>query len=328
MVETNVHYPTDTNLLWDAIRCALRTIGHCCEMRQVSDWRQWQYNLKKVKKALRRTQKLRRSTSKKPEQQAKREQAIREAYDTYLELSAGYLTRMEATLSGWGVADVAAPGTQEAALQYWIAAGWKQIDLIRRRVLEGEKIPHQDKVFSLFEPHTEWLSKGKAGVPVELGLNVCVMEASTGFILHHKVMQQCTDSEVAVDMVKETQRLFPRLASCSFDKGFHSPDNQKQLAELLEQVVLPRKGKLSKVHQAAENDPEFVQARRQHSAVESGINALEVHGLDRCPDRGLAHFKRYVALAVVGRNLQKLGAILQAQVLKKLQRQERRRTAA
>nr|CAA6805523.1 MAG: ISNCY family transposase [uncultured Thiotrichaceae bacterium] len=71
-----------------------------------------------------------------------------------------------------------------------------------------------------------------------------------------------------------------------------------------------QKGKLSKVRRDIENKPDFMQARRQHSAVESGINALEVHGLDRCPDRGLDHFKRYVALAVVGRNLQKLGAIL------------------
>ena len=188
--------------------------------------------------------------------------------------------------------------------------------------------PHADKVFSLFEPYTAWLCKGKAGVPVELGLNVCVMESTSGFILHHKVMQDCTDSEVAVDIVKETQARFPKLSACSFDKGFHSPTNQKTLAELLDQVVMPRKGKLSTAQREAENAPEFVNARRQHSAVESGINALEVHGLDRCPDRGLEHFKRYVALAVVGRNLQKLGAILQAKALKKLQRQEPRQRAA
>ncbi|MEZ5477422.1 MAG: hypothetical protein R3E95_08050 [Thiolinea sp.] len=56
---------------------------------------------------MRHTQKLRHSTLKKPQQQARRQQAIREAYETYLELSAGYLTRMEATSAGWGVAEVA-----------------------------------------------------------------------------------------------------------------------------------------------------------------------------------------------------------------------------
>ena len=57
----------------------------------------------------------------------------------------------------------------------------------------------------------------------------------------------------------------------------------------------------------------FQAARRAHSAVESAINALEVHGLDRCPDHGLDGFKRYVSLAVVGRNIQILGAILRKQ---------------
>jgi len=275
----------------------------------------------------RKTQKLKASTSKNPTQKAARQQAINEAHEQYLALCAQYLTRMEQTLQDWGITN-AETDTLQAQLQRWIGFGWKQVDLVRRRVLQGEKIPHQEKVFSIFEDYTEWLCKGKAGVPVELGLNVCVMEASTGFILHHKVMQHCTDSEVAVDMVKETQARFPTLSACSFDKGFHSPANQTELATLLDQVVLPRKGKLSKAHREVENAPAFVQARRQHSAVESGINALEVHGLDRCPDRGLVHFKRYVALAVVGRNLQKLGAILQAQAREKQARQEARRYAA
>lgn len=309
------------------MRCALRMMNQCCEAREVKGWRQWQYNTGQVKKAFRKTQTLKHSTSKQPEQRAQRQQAIQAAYETYLNLCGQYLDRMEVTLQDWGITEVMI-GTAEASLQGFMEYGRKQMDLIRRRVLDGEKIPHADKVFSLFEPYTEWLSKGKAGVPVELGLNVCVMESSSGFILHHKVMQHCTDSEIAVDMVEEAKIRFPRLSVCSFDKGFHSPDNQKTLAGLLDQVVMPCKGKLSKARRAAENAPDFVQARRQHSAVESGINALEVHGLDRCPDRGLDHFKCYVALAVVGRNLQKLGTILQEQALKKLQRQARRQRAA
>ena len=280
-----------------------------------------------MKKAFRLTQTLKHSTSKNPERREQRQQSIRAAYQDYLEVCVHYLDRMASTLESWGVSEVAI-GTTEADLQRFIRYGRQQMNLIRRRVLEGEKIPHADKVFSLFEPYTEWLCKGKAGVPVELGLNVCVVESASGFILHHTIMQHCTDSEIAVDMIKETQARFPKLNACSFDKGFHSPANQKRLAELLGQAVLPRKGKLSTVQRKAENATAFVQARRQHSAVESGINALEVHGLDRCPDRGLDHFKRYVALAVVGRNLQKLGAMLQGKALKQLQQQEPRRRAA
>ena len=74
----------------------------------------------------------------------------------------------------------------------------RQVDQIRRRVLEGETIPHAEKVFSIFEPHTEWVNKGKAGVPVELGLKVCVVEDQHRFILHHHVMVKATDDQVAV----------------------------------------------------------------------------------------------------------------------------------
>jgi len=96
-----------------------------------------------------------------------------------------------------------------------------------------------------------------------------------------------------VTMVTETQQRFAGLESCSFDKGFHSPANQQALQAHLKLVVLPRKGKLSQQAHAIEHADDFVKARHQHSAVESAINALEVHGLDRCPDRGIVGFKRY-----------------------------------
>jgi IS5 family transposase len=92
---------------------------------------------------------------------------------------------------------------------------------------------------------------------------------------------------------KATQEKFPSFKACSFDKGFHSPANQTDLKSLLDQVVLPKKGKLSKADQVREYAPEFKQAKKQHSAVESAINALEVHGLDKCFDHGIESFERY-----------------------------------
>lgn len=158
--------------------------------------------------------------------------------------------------------------------------------------------------------HTEWVSKGKAGIPVELGVKVCILEDQHQFILHHQVMEKKTDDQVAVSMVGEAKKRFPSLSACSFDKGFHSPENQTVLKEQLEQVVLPRKGKLSQLSSAAEQTEPFIKARHAHSAVESAINALEVHGLDMCPDHGINGFKRYVALAVVARNIHRIGDIL------------------
>ncbi len=77
-----------------------------------------------------------------------------------------------------------------ASLDGYLKHADRQAGQIRRRVLEGEAIPHAEKVFSIFEPHTEWVNKGKAGVPVELGLKVCAVEDRHGFILHHHVMEK------------------------------------------------------------------------------------------------------------------------------------------
>ena len=188
----------------------------------------------------------------------------------------------------------------------------RQIDQIIRRVVNDEKIPHNEKVFSIFEEHTEWISKGKAGVPVELGLRVCVMEDQHGFILNHMIMQKETDDKVAIPIIEDSVNKFPSLKACSFDKGFYTPSNRDNLRTLLDQVVLPKKGRLSQKDKEEQNSEEFVEARYQHSAVESAINALEIHGLDRCQDHGINGFKRYVGLAVLARNIQKVGSVIQS----------------
>ncbi len=204
----------------------------------------------------------------------------------------------------------------------------RQIDQIHRRVILEEKIPHSEKVFSIFQEHTEWISKGKAGVPVELGLKVCVLEDQFGFLIHHRVMEHETDEMVAIPMIKEAKEKFPSLNSCSFDKGFHSPANQKELQKHVDNVILPKKGKLSLADKQREHSTDFINARHQHSAVESAINALEVHGLDRCPDHGIHGFKRYVSLAVLARNIQQLGVKLRDNQRDMLRSKEKLITAA
>ena len=159
---------------------------------------------------------------------------------------------------------------------------------------------------------------------MELGLRVCIVKDQYSFILHHRVMQNETDDKIAVRIIEETLSRFADLKSCSFDKGFHSQGNQKNLAALLEKVYLPRKGRLSAINNEIEHSEEFKHARRKHSAVESSIGALVNHGLDRCPDHGIHGFKRYVALAIVARNIQIIGDLLQQKEVKALRRQERK----
>ena len=157
---------------------------------------------------------------------------------------------------------------------------------------------------------------------------VNIVEDASGYIVNHRVMENETDSEIVTDLVKHTQKLYPSFRACSFDKGFHSPGNQIELKKILDDVILPKKGKCNKEEAQLECTEEFKTAKRKHSAVESGINALEVHGLDKCLDRGLHGFKRYIAMAIVARNTQKLGSQLIAKELEKIIRKENRQKLA
>jgi transposase, IS5 family len=312
VVETNVHFPTDINLLYDAMRKIITLTAHWCNTHHVSHWRQHQHNVRHLKRLMRTAQNTKRSKAQSKERQKKNAARIIAAHQAYLDVAQHYIDKAKATLAMFAQRGDTNQFDVIAALEIegFIDHAKRQIDQTRRRVIYGQTIAHDEKVFSIFEPHTEWISKGKAGVPVELGVKVCILEDQHQFILHHMVMEKKTDDQVTVAMVTDTRKRFPTLNACSFDKGFHSPENQTALKEQLERVTLPRKGKLSQQAQAEAQSAEFIKARRAHSAVESAINALEVHGLDRCRDHGIDGFKRYVALAVVTRNIHRIGVIL------------------
>jgi IS5 family transposase len=309
------------------MRKVINLIAKLCILCSLTDWRQSKHNIKTLKRLSRKAQQLKRSTSKDRDKQALRDELIKGAHQEYIDAANVFLDKVRSTLETASIG-----GSTAIALVFVIENFMKhadrQIDQIHRRVILGEKIPHGEKVFSIFEGHTEWTSKGKAGVPVELGLKVCVLEDQYGFILKHRVMEHETDDQVAVPMIEQTKENFPRLNSCSFDKGFHSPANQKDLLQLIDNVILPKKGKLSLKDKQREYSAEFIKARHQHSAIESAINALEVHGLDRCFDHGLHGFKRYVALAVLARNIQQLGVKLREKQLAALQQKEKLKKAA
>ncbi len=323
VVETDVHYPTDINLLHDAMRKIIDLCGQAAQQHSLTGWRQYRHNKQCIKNLYRKAQKLKRSRSKDEAKIDLREIQIIEAHQALLDQSNQYLKRARETLTELSC-DVMAICLREEIHGY-IAHAERQIDQIERRVMHGQTIPHEEKVFSIFEEHTEWVSKGKAGVPVELGLRVCILEDTHGFILHHEVMEREGDEKVALRMVQGAQARFPQLRVCSFDKGFYTPSNRQELQERLDTVILPKKGKWSKKDREIETGDEFVRGRKRHSAVESAINALEVHGLDRCPDHGIDGFKRYVALSVVARNIQKLGAILLEKEKQEAQQIERLR---
>jgi hypothetical protein len=201
-------------------------------------------------------------------------------------------------------------------------------DQIERRLIKGEVIPAEEKVFSIFEPHTEWITKGKQNKKVELGLLMMITTDQNQFIVDYKVMEKERDHAQVEALLKRMDKNFPevKIVSHSFDKGYYSKENQKTLDESkVEQAILPKKGRHNQQDKERESDPEFKRLRRKHSAVESNINMLEHHGLNRCVDKGLRNFKRYVGLSVLAYNLHILGNHLIEEEKKKQERLQKQR---
>lgn len=297
VVETDVHYPTDVSLLWDAMRCLLRETGRAAKRHAVGGWRQWRHLSNEVRRLFNGVRSTRR---------AKRHPARVEGY---LARCDALVERAAATLDTLRERGAGEPTCQSIA--GWIAHARRQMDQVERRLVRGETIPHEEKVFSIFEEHTRWVSKGKAGTPVELGVPVALIEDQHQFVLHHQILWQGEDVDVAVPLVREAQELYPELRACSFDRGFHSPANRMRLDTLLDLNALPKPGRLSRVDQQREEAESFLAARRAHPGVESAINGLEHRGLDRVRSHGADGFARTVALSVLAGNLHRLGLLLQ-----------------
>lgn len=308
VVETNVHYPTDINLLWDAVRKTLQIGQTLAEDLSIQGWRQSRHHLRTTKNLYRRIQRIH---DKKQRETPQYKELIRE----YIESAKEYFNRARSSFCSLGDGCTPLQALRIENLLYFVKSGETLSKQIRQRCLHDKTIPQNEKMFSLFEPHTEWIVKGKAGITQELGIKTAILECDNGYILLGRVMQQEQDEEIAVPMITEAKKRYPQLSSCSFDKGFHSSDNQMDLAKILDKVILPRKGKLDTEELAIEQDDGFKTLRRKHAAVESAIHALENHGLDMCPDHGIDGFKRYVGLAIVARNIQLLGRRLQKEIL-------------
>ena len=167
-------------------------------------------------------------------------------------------------------------------------------------------------MFSLFAPHTEWIQKGKQRPHVELGQRLLLATDQQELIQDYAVLQ----GEPEVDQsVPVADRLLGRygaggVASLSFDKGFTRAADREFLGRYIPEVVMPKRGRKNAAETERESGKKFVELRRPHSAVESAINSLEHHGLNRCLDVGLEGYLRYVGYGVLSYNLHVLGRAL------------------
>jgi IS5 family transposase len=208
-----------------------------------------------------------------------------------------------------------APATREQLLLHYVALTEKVCDNARRRVLQGETLTNEEKIFSIFEPHTELIKRGKQPNPIQFGHNTLVIEDAVGFVVDYRVVDNgVLDQDLVVPVMKELQERFGgKIKSASFDRAFHTPANQKDLAEIVQTPCIASKGQEKGRQQQKEGTVGFRKARQNHPGVESAIGALQAgNGLKRCRDRSKRGYKRYVALGILGRNLQTLGKLLLA----------------
>ncbi len=308
VMESNVHYPTDITLIWDGVRTLISLLSKNCKEHSIGGWRESKSLFKKVKKGLRHCQNIRKRSPKTAKSIEAKIIVEKEATEAYYTLAMNIISKAEVSLIHLKQSSCSEKSIKK--ISFFIDKTQLILSQLIRRVIDGKVIPHNEKIFSLFEEYTEWISKGKAGVSQELGVRVAVVEGDLGFILHWDTMFQKTDDKVAIPLVEHTLKEFPTTKSVSFDKGFYTPHNKVILATMIETVVLPKKGRLSKKDKEESTGVQYRALRRNHSRIESAINALENHGLDRCYDKGKEAFQRYIALAVVARNILQVGRIL------------------
>lgn len=310
VLKTDVHFPTDLNLLWDSVRKCLDTVEKLRDRLPVKGMRKLKYIRKEFKSLFRSTSQL--------VFKGRNEEKKKEAVGAYLDTARQLRERFGVIVKTPSL-EIKTRALIES-LRIYNEYVEKFIDQIDRRLLKGESIPASEKVYSVFEEHTEWISKGKLGQGVELGHLVLLTTDQYHFILDYRVMEKEKDAPQVNALLERLGKTFPgkTIYSHSCDKGFYSKNNYAALEQAgTEHVILPKRGKLNKAEKEREHTVEFKALRNQHSAVESNINMLEHHGMDRCPDKGIAHYRRYVGLSVLAYNLHILGNHLLAAERKK-----------
>ena len=204
--------------------------------------------------------------------------------------------------------------------------GDRVIDQARRRVLEGEQVPHEEKIFSIFEAHTDLIKRGKILTPVEFGHKVFLAESAQGLITQYEVLEGNPPDEQQVEASlechKENFRRAPKVYSG--DRGFYSEENERSCkCQGVRKVCLPQRGgKKTARRTALEKSPDFKKGQRFRAGIEGTISVLfRGRGMKRCLAEGRQRFEVWVGAAVLANNLMRIADLLD-------ERSSRKRKAA
>jgi IS5 family transposase len=301
VVETNVHYPTDSTLLSDGVRVLTRTLkelkGEVGEVVvQVRD---------RSRALAHRVFELAQRSRKLVQEDAKCR--LQQLYGEVLTITRAVVREAKAAVeSVEGQVSAVGAGLVQRIRQT-VEIVTRVIGQTRARVFKGDT-HYPGKVLSIFEPHTEAIRKGKAVKPTEFGKLVKIQEAEGQFITDYEVCAtRVADQDLWVPSLKKHRDLFgrpPRMAVA--DAGFASRANEVAATELgVERVALPGASKRTK---EKERKRWFRRALRWRTGCEGRISALKRrHGLRRCRYRGTAGMDRWVGLGVIANDLLALG---------------------
>jgi transposase, IS5 family len=317
VVETNIHHPTESSLIEDGLGKVVTLAAELAAVHGQPGWRQHEHLLQNVKELVREIGRTSRAKSKGADRLKPGYQRLLALAENLLERARQLLATLHFRTKGQGI-DWLGEGLDDPREELWhyLQLTEKVGGTARRRVLLGETVPNEEKVFSIFEPHTELIKRGKQPNPIQYGHKTLVIEDAVGFICHYAVVANgVLDQDVLVPAMTTLQeRVGGKIKRASFDRAFHTPENQEDLAAIVDHPCIPKKGRISGRQQQEEATVEFRHARQSHPGIESAIGALQAgNGQERCRDKSKLGFERYVGLGILGRNLQVLGKLLLAQ---------------
>ena len=322
VVETDIHYPTDSTLLWDSVRVITRLIGHVGELlpQAVVGF------ANRTRRARRRMQEIQRMTPTQRQRRQRRkyrdligtsEQVVQSAREVLKKTS---IVRSIDPLDDIAIRDL------RAQIEHYCELGQRVIDQTRRRVIEGKSVPAEQKIYSIFEPHTDLIKRGKAQKPVEFGHKVFLAESAKGLITQYRVVDGNPNDDTQVrPCLKSHKRTFgeaPELLSG--DRGFYSQDGLEDCHKAgVGLACIPQcGGKKTPKREAFEKSPAFKRGQRFRAGIEGRISVLfRGRGMKRCLAQGRERFELLIGAAVLANNLMIIAGLM-------LRKQRRRRAAA
>jgi len=304
-------HPTDNTLLWDVVRVVTRLIGRLAEavQQRIRGFR------KRTRAARRRMQEIQRLTPKQQyERQTKKYRELIGVTEEVVDSAQRVVAQTRKARGKNLVADLAI-GELRKEIDHYCELGERVIDQARRRVLQGEQVPNTEKIYSIFESHTDLIKRGKVQTPLEFGHKVFLAESAQGLITQYQVLEgnSCDEQQVEPSLQhhKETFGHAPELYGS--DRGFFSEKNVNSCKRNGVKVVcIPQRGgKKTRVREAYEKSLAFKKGQRFRAGIEGRISVLfRGRGMKRCPAEGRQRFELGVGAAVLANNLMRIAALL------------------